>query len=85
MYVLSDASVDFCHCTSSFVIYSLLCRLQIYHKELEDLRSRDNFIMKEIRVDTMKRNVEMLDRLTTQLQEAKEELRVKIRTTFLYM
>ncbi|XP_063858635.1 dynein axonemal heavy chain 3-like isoform X1 [Scylla paramamosain] len=48
--------------------------LQIYHKELEDLRSRDNFIMKEIRVDTMKRNVEMLDRLTTQLHEAKEEL-----------
>ncbi|XP_063587791.1 dynein axonemal heavy chain 3-like [Penaeus indicus] len=48
--------------------------LTVYHKELEDLRGRDNFIMKEIRVDTMKRNVELLDRLTTQLQDAKAEL-----------
>ncbi|XP_069947362.1 dynein axonemal heavy chain 3-like [Cherax quadricarinatus] len=48
--------------------------LQVYNKELEDLRGRDNFIMKEIRVDTMKRNVEMLERLTTQFQEARAEL-----------
>ncbi|CAL4098707.1 unnamed protein product, partial [Meganyctiphanes norvegica] len=45
-----------------------------FNKELEGLRMRDSFSMKEIRVDTMKRNVEMLDRLTTQLQEAKNEL-----------
>ncbi|XP_050716714.1 dynein axonemal heavy chain 3-like isoform X3 [Eriocheir sinensis] len=48
--------------------------LQVHHRELEDMRSRDNFIMKEIRVDTMKRNVETLDRLTVQLQEAMNEL-----------
>ncbi|KAK7080889.1 Dynein heavy chain 3, axonemal, partial [Halocaridina rubra] len=48
--------------------------LQQYNKELEDLRGRDNFIMKEIRVDTMKKNVEMLDRLTKQFQDAKNDL-----------
>lgn len=44
------------------------------------MRSRDNFIMKEIRVDTMKRNVETLDHLTVQLQEAMKELQVRIFT-----
>ncbi|XP_066944541.1 dynein axonemal heavy chain 3-like [Macrobrachium rosenbergii] len=48
--------------------------LQQYNKELDDLKGRDNFIMKEIRVDTMKKNVEMLDRLTRQFQNAKAEL-----------
>lgn len=42
------------------------------------MRSRDNFIMKEIRVDTMKRNVETLDRLTIQLEEAMKELQVRM-------
>lgn len=51
-------------------------RLQVYQKELEEVRGRDNFIMKEIRVDTMKRNVELLDRLTSQFHQAKEELQV---------
>lgn len=47
------------------------------------MRSRDNFIMKEIRVDTMKRNVETLDRLTIQLEEAMMELQVTMNFTFL--
>lgn len=60
----------------------LFIRLQIHNKELEDMRSRDNFIMKEIRVDTMKRNVETLDRLTIQLQEAMKELQVGLCSYF---
>ncbi|KAK4323557.1 hypothetical protein Pmani_005754 [Petrolisthes manimaculis] len=52
--------------------------LQVYQKELEEVRGRDNFIMKEIRVDTMKRNVELLDRLTSQLHQAKEELQASL-------
>ena len=50
--------------------------MSVHNKELEDLKSRDNFVMKEIRMDTMKKNVDTLDRLTEQLQQARLELQV---------
>lgn len=50
--------------------------LLIYNKELEDLKLRENFSMKEIRLETMKKNVELLDKLTYHLQNAKKELQV---------
>ncbi|KAB7496626.1 Dynein heavy chain 3, axonemal [Armadillidium nasatum] len=48
--------------------------LTVHSKELEDLRSRENFSMKEIRMETMKRNVDFLDKLSHQLHKAKTEL-----------
>ena len=65
-------------------VLSSFCRLTAYLRELEELKSRDNFSMKEIRVETMKRNVEVLDKLTVNLQAAKTELQVSASAGSLY-
>ncbi|XP_047736646.1 dynein axonemal heavy chain 3-like [Hyalella azteca] len=51
-------------------------QLNVYLKELEDLKNRDNFSLKEIRVDTMRRNVDTLDKLSSQLKNAKAEMQL---------